>query len=146
MSLIPMFSLAVFFKNIDKFVVNKKKEVALGLAAFGEEFVNDARDGGNYKNHTKNLRGSIAYEVYLDGEPFLDNYTGTGKGKEEAKTAIIETVLQEGYDDKNKITLVGVAGMEYAAAVESRNYDVITPFIPSEYEIDKFLKEAGLLR
>jgi len=140
-----MFSLAVFFKNIDKFVVYKKKEVALGLAAFGEQFVNDARDGGNYQDQTSNLRGSIAYEVYLDGEPYLDNYDGTDEGKDAARTAIIEAVLQEGYDNKNKITLVGVGGMEYAAAVESKNYDVITPFIPEEREIDDFLREVGLI-
>jgi len=145
-----MFSLAVFFKNIDKFVVNKKKEVALGLAMFGEEFINDSRDGGNYQDHTSNLRGSIAYDVYLGGESFTSNYDGVdGSGSEaktNARTAVVEAILQEGYDDKDKITLVGVAGMEYAAAVESKHYDVITPFIPEEYEINAFLKEAGLLR
>ena len=148
MGLFPLFSLPTFFKNIDKFVVNKKKQVAQGLAYYGEQFVNDAREGGSYQDQTSNLRGSIAYDVFVDGESFADNYKSFGSdvGVDNARITISEVADSEGYNDKDKITLVGVAGMEYAAAVESKGYDVITPFIPKESDINELLGEAGLLR
>ncbi|MFC4212156.1 hypothetical protein ACFOWA_13230 [Pedobacter lithocola] len=76
-------------------------------------------------DHTSNLRSSIAYIILKNGKTIQENYevSGTGsKGVQSAKALIreIKAKFNTGY------VLVVVAGMNYAAAVESRGFDVIT--------------------
>lgn len=102
------------------------------LQRVGETFVTNARNNGNYKDHTGNLRGSIGYVVLVNGiqvdenfksyPPAASSLAGTGLGPDQAKAVIDEIIAKYpwGY------VLICVAGMEYAAAVEAKNFDVIT--------------------
>jgi len=143
--LIPAFSLAGLFNGIDEFVDKKKTELAQGLSVFGEELVNDARNEGSYKDRTGNLRASIGYTVTSGGKAVKSDFSGGANPKPEgirkAKMTAAEALAEENPDS---IVLVGVAGMEYAGEVESRNRTVLTAFIPPQREIKAFLKEAGL--
>ncbi len=101
----------------------------------GEQFVADARSTDTYKDQTGNLRSSIGYVILKDGKRITEAYDDTVKpvlkqdgtlAKDQpinsAKT-IIDFIAEKyptGY------VLVGIAGMQYAAAVESRGFDVIT--------------------
>ena len=147
--LIAAFSLPVFFRNIDRFVVNKEKQIALGLAFIGEKFVNDARNKGEYQDRTSNLRGSIAYDVVENGITKASDYSGGGKGDEEsryfAKKAVNDVIFENSLLSDNKLWLIGVAGMEYAAAVESKGFDVVTASVPTDTDIRSLLKDAGLV-
>ncbi|WP_231489912.1 hypothetical protein [Pedobacter sp. Leaf170] len=95
----------------------------------GETFVTNARlktkKQGGFGNITGNLRSSIGYIILNNGKTVQDNYevSGTGtKGVQEAKALIreLKSKFNTGY------VLIVVAGMNYAAAVESRGLDVIT--------------------
>jgi hypothetical protein len=73
------------------------------------------------------------------GKKFAGNsQKGRRKGEE-----LIRDVLQG--ESAYSIVLVGVAGMEYAAHVESKGYSVITPYVPNPADMRDFLKKAGLI-
>jgi len=147
--LIAAFSLPVFFRNIDRFVKDKEDDIVMGLAFKGEEFVNNARVNGEYQDRTSNLRGSIAYDVVRNGVTAQSDYSGGGKGDSEsryfAEKAVDDVIFENSLLSDDKIWLIGVAGMEYAAAVESKGFDVITSSVPSDNSIRSLLKGAGLV-
>ena len=144
MSFAPMFTLPVVFNAVEKFTTEKKKKIAEGLSVFGEDYVNDARgrhtgEGGSYHDQTGNLRSSIGYSV-SGGKSWFpgDKQEGRQAGIDLAKEVIAN-------ESRDVILLVGVAGMEYAAAVESKGYTVMTPFVPKFADIKSFLKDCGLI-
>ena len=149
MGLIAAFSMPVFFRNIDKFVMDKEKQATMGLAYIGEKFVNDARDNGTYEDRTSNLRGSIAYDVVKNAKSLVSDYSGGGKGDEESKNAsqkaVDDVIVENSLWSDNVIWLIGVAGMEYASAVESKKYDVITASAPEESDIKALMRDAGIV-
>lgn len=111
------------------------------LQAGGEKFIEIARKNGSYKDQTGNLRSSIGYVVTKDGEVVIENFKESDKGSDKAtgrfkgrRLAIdISLSYPEGY------VLVGVAGMEYAAAVEARGYEVASG---GNTQCEKYLREA----
>lgn len=118
---------------IDQFQKKFDEKALLTLQYAGETFVNNARLLNSYTDRTGNLRSSIGYIIIKDGniinESFQiatkgnDKYTGLEKGKNFAIN--IASKYPKGF------ILIGVAGMEYAAAVEANGYDVITGSDPS---------------
>lgn len=104
----------------------------------GENFVNRARANRTYKDRTGNLRSSIGYVILKDGVQLTDNFkTFVGpdavkdlkekvgiSGLEAAQNAI-EARASSAFL-QNGVVLICVAGMDYAAAVESKGFDVIT--------------------
>lgn len=91
----------------------------------GEKFVKNARENGNYTDRTGNLRSSIGYVILKNGVQIKENFRTVSGGKDglnKAKASAKEAVkaFPKGY------VLIVVAGMDYAAAVESKGYDVIT--------------------
>ncbi len=93
------------------------------------EIVSEARQLNTYQDQTSNLRSSIGYGIYIDGEPFTEDYrqagNGTGDGSlgQGSARATVEEVAAR-YPEG--IVGVIVAGMEYALYVESKGYDVLT--------------------
>ncbi len=104
----------------------------------GEKFVKNARENGNYRDRTGNLRNSIGYVILRNGVQLYENFrqtasvqvevksgknkgqmrktTGSKEGVERGRQAAQEAAksFPKGY------VLICVAGMEYAGAVESR--------------------------
>ncbi len=102
----------------------------------GEEFINKARNSGNYTDRTGNLRASIGYVILKDGQEIDSSFPGgKSKGVSAAKKAIDEV---RGLFGKG-LVLIGVAGMNYAAAVESKGFDVITGSAPNSNDIKDLL-------
>lgn len=125
----PKFTVA----DIKAVILDRKRRIdeaiILTLKRTGEQFVKDAREDGTYKDQTGNLRSSIGYIIMKDGQLLFENFRTINGGKlrgaeglQRAKQVINEVASQfrSGY------VLIGVAGMDYAAAVESKGYDVIT--------------------
>ncbi len=115
--------------DISKIVVLKKKAIKdailLRLIRIGEQFVVNARTRANFKDDTANLRSSIGYVVLENGKQVSANFEqrkGGPDGVNEAEKVMSE--LKKKYP--SGYVLLGVAGMDYAAAVESKGYDVIT--------------------
>jgi len=96
------------------------------LSYVGEAFVKEARSINTYKDQTGNLRSSIGYIIVQNGqikhEDFeessdgTDRVTGLEKGKEHALSI----------GQKSRWVFVGVAGMDYALALESGQRDGYT--------------------
>lgn len=87
----------------------------------GEKFVINARSQmqdhamGTYKDQTTNLRNSIGYFVFHDGELL----------KEDSNIVTNKMNIQDLINPKG-FQLIGIAGMNYASYVESKGYNVIS--------------------
>lgn len=113
---------------VDEWVDGFVNAAIQAMGKLGVECVNHARqipkDIG-FEDHTGNLRSSIGFKLFVNGEPVMENYRkvlngneGMAKGK-----ALADEVGQRCQQDQ--IMLVVTAGMEYAIYVESRGRDVI---------------------
>jgi hypothetical protein len=141
MSLVPGFKGHDTDRQVDQFVVSIEERIIMTLAMVGEKFVNDARNIRTYQDQTGNLRSSIGYIIAKDGHVVIENVEGKAQGKAQAKR-IAREILQK---NKQGFVLIGIAGMGYAAAVESKGYDVITGSIPAAKQLLKQkIKEYGL--
>lgn len=124
-------------KAIDKFAKISIANVFRALAYIGETFINKARNTESYNDITGNLRASTGYTLFKGGghnKDSFDNSEGGLAGMEAASEV-------EKSKDANVVELVGVAGMDYAAAVEAKGYDVITGSTPTAEEFDQDLRE-----
>jgi len=141
MPLIPGFRQGDVDRRINRFTVSIEQRIIWTLAMVGENFVNDARTTRTYKDQTGNLRSSIGYIIARDGNIIQENIEGKAEGKAQAKK-VADEVLRE---NKKGFVLICVAGMEYAAAVESKGYDVITGSVPAAKSLLKSkIKEYSL--
>jgi len=120
--------------------VRFRNAILYRLELVGWEFVKMAREktasNGGFNDVTGNLRSSIGFAIIDHGKINTENYDGKGSlGKQEAKNFIrtLKGDFEDGY------ALIVVAGMGYAAAVESRGKDVITG---SSIEAESILKAS----
>jgi hypothetical protein len=131
--LIPEFTQADIDRRVQDFTTKKIKDIFETLSYIGINCVNYARKHHGYQDRTGNLTSSLGYAVIYDGEVKKQDLEGTTEGQAQAGSLIMELAVQF----SQGMVLVVVAGMEYAAAVESKGYDVITG---SSYEGEKLLK------
>lgn len=125
-SLTAVFSAKDIDRRLSNFISDKQKKIINALIYAGEKFINAARNISTYLDRTGNLRSSIGYVIGLNGEQIKKNMSGSSEGIKYAEE-IASEILQK----CNKgFVLIGFAGMKYAAAVESKGYDVITNSIP----------------
>lgn len=93
----------------------------------------------HYIDDTGNLRQSLGFVVYDHGKRVFSGVDGNGEGTRKADE-LCEEVAGE-YPDK--IVCVVVAGMNYAAYVESKGYDVISGSIKAkEGLLRQYLEEV----
>lgn len=149
----PAFTKADVQKDVDQFMDRVFRVTLSEISAVGLQFVSDARDklpdeawnedakdivtasklsggtfslagGGSFNDQTGNLRSSIGYIVVYDGKIVKEdfNHGGGPIGKAEGKQF---AEYQAALNPKGW-ALITVAGMEYAAFVEAKGYDVIT--------------------
>jgi len=94
------------------------------LAYIGEAAVKDAKDmkksQGGFGDISGNLRSSIGYFVLKDGRVLRQGLSGKPEGIDAALKALENVPRIAG------LQLILVAGMDYAGAVESKGYNVIT--------------------
>jgi len=107
-----------FGQRMDKAIIQR-------LIFIGETFVRNARLNGDYNDITGNLRASIGYLILHNGVEvaiggFVGSLAGVAEGQAYIRHLASNPEYQKGY------VLIGVAGMQYAAQVESRGRDVIT--------------------
>lgn len=88
--------------------------------------------GDSYTDWSGNLRNSMGYIVVKDGVEVVRNFKSDSAGAKGASLAL-EEAPAKGY------CLIAVAGMEYAAAVESYGFDVITS---SSQQVESWLRNA----
>ena len=124
--LTPLFKRSDIESFIHKKVALYENAIIERLIEVGEQFVADARSKtkaeGGFGDITGNLRASIGYVILKNGREIFGNFEGEREGQQEARRFIktLSTTYNTG------IVLLVVAGMEYAAYVEAKGYDVIT--------------------
>ena len=104
----------------------------------GEQFIINARtqaqdhEAGQYEDVTANLRNSITYYLFYNGELIVSKEPGVyaGKTKEGKMSAseiaeINKQVIRDVVSKKG-FQLILVAGMNYASWVEANGYNVIS--------------------
>ncbi|ERI64270.1 hypothetical protein HMPREF1551_00509 [Capnocytophaga sp. oral taxon 863 str. F0517] len=83
----------------------------------GERCITESRDNGSYTDRTGNLRSSVAYVVLLDG--VVQSQGNINKHNKE-QIEKIKAKYPKG------LVLIVVAGMNYAAYVEAKGYNVLS--------------------
>jgi len=140
--LTPIYSLTDVFRRIEKFADERINQSVLSLSYVGENFINHAREHGSYTDHTGNLRSSIGYIVLLNGkiERKKIEKAGVGSDQSTGTSRARELAADFAQEFSNDLVLICFAGMEYAAAVESLGYDVITGSVPIAESLLRELK------
>lgn len=117
MDLRPKFKAADIRKFVKSFNKNVHEAIIDRFNYIGETAVADAKLNKTYKDRTGNLTASISYITLFNGKK-----VSPGRIPKQSRDLIAEltAILGKGY------VLIIVAGMDYAAAVESKGYDVIT--------------------
>jgi hypothetical protein len=156
-SMTPNFNRGELRKMVAKRVEGFNNAVVMALQRAGEEFITVARDSvanglglesvikgiktqptnpntglKTYWDQTKNLRSSIGYVIMKNGQQIFGDFPGD---KPEGVAQAKEVAQQVGAKFNNGFVLIVVAGMDYAAAVESKGYDVITGSAPIAEEM-----------
>lgn len=123
-----------FVKDAREKVNNPDYEQALSEIAFSRhgQRVEISEETPSFKDHTGNLRSSIGFVILKNGKVINQNFKISGKGSsgkegmQKAKAMVARLMERVGIEYPKGFVLIVVAGMEYAAAVESKGYDVIT--------------------
>jgi hypothetical protein len=106
----------------------------------GEVFVTNARNNNTYQDQSGNLRSSIGYMIFKNGEVIFEAFPGSQSIGVQAAKEVAQQVFRD--NPNNGFVFIGVAGMEYALAVESKGYDVITgSSIVAETALKKSMKQ-----
>lgn len=114
------------------------------LAYCGELCLNVARSTNSYKDQTGNLRSSIGYVVAVDGrivsQSSFETVKEGGQGSKQGAAFAKQLVRRF----PKGICLIVVAGMEYAAHVKNRGYDVLdSSELTADRIVPPMLKQLG---
>lgn len=123
MALVPTFNNIQIRKHLRDSLIKIRLAAVRRLQRVGETFINNARTIKTYKDRTSNLKNSKGYIILEDGKEVADGGFPAG-GTGEAVGRSVLAGIADNY--KTGLVLICVAGMDYAAAVEAKGYDVIT--------------------
>lgn len=96
------------------------------LKYLGEELVKYAKDNHNYTDQTGNLTNSIGYAVVHNNDIVYSSVDESSGVADNSALQIAKAMAQDIYGN-NCYSLIIVAGMNYAAYVEAKGYNVILP-------------------
>lgn len=126
-------------------IVAIKKALVYRMCAIGEQTLNAARSTNSYKDRTGNLRSSLGYVVSLDGAIVqMSSFGRVNKGgKGAASGKDFARRLVKSYP--RGLVLIVVAGMNYAAYVSAKGYDVLdSAELLAERLVPQMLKKLKL--
>lgn len=126
-----------------------KRVLDMKILQLAEEAVTHAKQNKGYKDRTANLKNSISFALYYDGElvtakagqiPMPD---ADPEGQQQVETALDAYASQEGIIAPKGYSLIIVAGMRYGAHVEHKGFNVLylTKYFLRD-EMRKILEEA----
>lgn len=119
--------------------------IVRNFCVIGERCVNIARTNHSYTDQSGNLTSSMGYAVSVDGRLVqISSFDKVLNGEQGAKDGQ-EYVKQLLRKYPSGIVLIVVAGMNYAAYVSDKGYDVIDSAESlAEQQIPRMLKQLGL--
>lgn len=116
--------------------LNEKREqlikfLNVRLMQLAEEAVVYSKDNKGYQDRTANLKNSISFALYLDGEIVTSKIGAIPKaeeavgGQDAVGEALQNHAQQEGVVAPKGYSLIIVAGMNYGKYVEDKGYNVL---------------------
>ena len=116
--------------------LNEKRQYVINmlntrLAQLAEEAVTYSKDNKGYQDRNANLKNSISFALYLDGQlvtsavgkiPKAEESEG---GQQGVSAALSEYAQKEGVVAPKGYSLIIVAGMNYGKHVEDKGYNVL---------------------
>lgn len=108
-----------------------ERKLAMELRQVGEEAVTFSKENKGYHDRTANLKNSISYALFKDGE-LIEQHIGKipkpnedANGQAQVADNLTRYAAQEGVVKPKGYTLIVVAGMNYGKYVEDRGYNVL---------------------
>lgn len=129
MAIKPNFTKDDVRKRFDAFLNDIEKKQIARLQRLGEMCLVEARTNKGYMMQTGALLSSTGYEVFVDGVAIHSQFdAASGAESNAAETGIKsgQSIAESIGKGTNGIALVVVAGMNYAAYVEARGYNVLS--------------------
>lgn len=108
-----------------------ERKLEMGLSQVGEEAVTFSKENKGYHDRTANLKNSISYALFKDGELVEQHIGKIPKPKEDpigqpqVADNLTRYAAQEGVVKPHGYTLIVVAGMNYGKYVEDKGYNVL---------------------
>lgn len=129
MAIKPNFTKDDVRKRFDAFLNEIEKKQIARLQRLGEMCLVEARTNKGYMMQTGALLSSTGYEVFVDGVAIHSQFdAASGAESNAAETGIKsgQSVAESIGKGTKGIALVVVAGMNYAAYVEAKGYNVLS--------------------
>lgn len=129
MAIKPNFTKDDVRKRFDAFLNEIEKKQIARLQRLGEMCLVDARTNKGYMMQTGALLSSTGYEVFVDGVAIHSKFdAASGAESNAAETGIKsgQNIAETIGKGTKGIALVVVAGMNYAAYVEAKGYNVLS--------------------
>nr|UVY67492.1 MAG: putative tail-component [Bacteriophage sp.] len=129
MAIKPNFTKDDVRKRFDAFLNEIEKKQIARLQRLGEMCLVEARTNKGYMMQTGALLSSTGYEVFVDGVAIHSQFdAASGAESNAAETGIKsgQSIAESIGKGTNGIALVVVAGMNYAAYVEAKGYNVLS--------------------
>lgn len=106
-----------------------KRVLDMKILQLAEEAVTHAKVNKGYKDRTANLKNSISFALFYDGELVTKKVGNINEQEAPEGHQGVETILDEyaqsGVVRPQGYSLIIVAGMEYGAYVEHKGYNVL---------------------
>lgn len=122
-------------KALQKRLNEKRQQIIsylnMRLMQLAEEAVTYSKENKGYQDRTANLKNSISFALYLDGQLITSAVDKIPKaeeaegGQEGVSAALNEYAQKEGVVAPKGYSLVIVAGMNYGKYVEDKGYNVL---------------------
>lgn len=128
---------------LDDTLLKAEKRMIDVLSYVGVECVNEARNNGSYLDQTGNLRSSVGFVVLRDGQVVRGSQFEVVKqgykGRKEGRSFVSE--LKGKYS--KGLVLIVVAGMNYAAYVETKRNVLESSQQLAEIKVPEMLGQIG---
>ena len=108
-----------------------KRTLDMKILQLAEEAVTHAKQNKGYRDRTANLKNSISFALFYDGELVTKNegkipQPSKANGDQSQVSASLDAFSQQnGVVRPKGYSLIVVAGMRYGAAVEHKGYNVL---------------------
>ena len=124
-------------------LAKREKSIIKTLNFVGITCINEARTNGDYIDQTGNLRSSIGYAIIQNGvvvnQSRFEQVKDGKEGKKEGAELLSDLIGR----NTQGIVLVVVAGMNYAAYVETNRNVITSAELLAEDLVPKLLRQLG---
>lgn len=129
MAINPNFTRSDVQKRLDAFLEMVKKKQIDRMQRLGEKCLIEARNNKGYMMQTGALLSSTGYTIFVDGVALHSEFDAASGAESDAAQKGIkagQNLAEKVGKETKGVALVVVAGMNYAAYVEAKGYNVLS--------------------